>query len=89
MAVLASIVTVSTTATLLNVGGHTVKDIKSVVIRNDSGVDVFLGGSTVTTATGLRLPTASSLVLDLGPLDAIFGIVAAATQPIQVLACRS
>jgi hypothetical protein len=89
MAVFSSIVTVTTSPTLLNVGGYNVQDIKSVVIRNDSGVDVFLGGPTVTTGSGLRLPTASSLILDLGPLDAIYGIVAASTQPVQVLATRT
>lgn len=89
MAVASSIVTIGTTPTLIARGGSTTTDLKTVLLRNDSGVDIFLGGSNVTTANGLRLPTATAYTIDLGPQDDIYGCVAAATQSLQVLALRS
>lgn len=86
MPIIASIVTVGVAATLLSEGGS--GDLHTVVVRNDSGVTVYVGGSTVSTATGLALATASSLTLDLANADALYGVVAAATAPVQVLRTR-
>lgn len=87
MAVLASVITVGVTPTLLTLGGHTVKDLRTTIVRNDTAADLFVGGLGVTTATGLRVPAASSIALDLGPLDSLYGVVAVAA-PIQVLTTR-
>lgn len=89
MAVVTSVVTVSTSATLLGTGGHSVQDLKTIIVRNDSGSDLYVGGSDVTTANGMRVPTASSITIDLAPNDSLFGICSAATIPIQVLITRS
>ena len=86
MPITASIVAVATAPTLLSLSGS--GDLHTAVVRNDSGTTVFLGGSTVTVATGLALLTASSLTLDLANGDDLYGIVAALTQPVQVLKTR-
>lgn len=87
MPIVSSIVTVGVApATLLSAGGS--GELKTVVVRNDSGVTLFLGGSGATTATGLSLPTASSITLDLANGDDLYGVIAAATMPIQVLKTR-
>jgi len=88
MAVVAEIKTVGTTPTLLTLGGSSIQDLSVVYLRNDSPVDIFLGGSTVTTGTGFRLPAGTQFPLDLAHHDAVYGIVASGTQPLQVLRTR-
>lgn len=83
-----SVVAVTTAATLLTTGGNSNSDLKTVVLRNDSGADIFIGGPTVTTGNGLRIPTASTLSVDLGPVDDLYGI-AGATLNLQVLVTRA
>jgi hypothetical protein len=86
MPITSTVVTVGTSPTLLSDGGS--GDLHTVVVRNDSGVTLYIGGSTVAVASGLQVPTASTFTLDLANADALFGVVAAATQPIQVLRTR-
>jgi len=88
MAISANIVTVTAAPTIVTLGGSSVGDLRTVLIRNDSGIDIYIGGLTVTVATGLRLPTASTLVLDLGPGDSLYAIVASGTVPLQALTTR-
>lgn len=90
MAIVASVVTVLTTPTLLVSGGPGANDLRTVLLRNDGAADIFIGGSTVATTTGLKVPTGGgTATIDLGPQDDLYGIVAAATQPIQVLRTRA
>lgn len=89
MAIVSSVVTVSTSPTLLGTGGHSVQDLKTIIVRNDSGVDLYVGGADVSTANGMRIPTASSITIDLAPNDSLYGIFSAGTNPVQVLITRS
>lgn len=58
---------------------------QSAVIENPAGgVNVFIGGSGVTTATGFLLAGGQSLSLDLVN-DKVFGIVSAGTQTVYVI----
>lgn len=88
MAVVSEVKTVGTTPTLLTNGGSSIQDLSVVYLRNDSAVDIFIGGANVTTGTGFRMPAGTQFPLDLAHHDAVYGIVAAATQPIQVLRTR-
>lgn len=89
MAVSSSVVTVTTTAQIIADATYaSVNDTLPVTLRNDSGGTVYLGGSGVTTATGLALPTASVLSLDLGPSDVLYSI-AASSLALQVMKQRS
>jgi hypothetical protein len=83
-----SVIAVTTAATLLTTGGNSNNDLKTVICRNDSGSDIFIGGPTVTVGNGLRIPTASSVSIDLGPFDDLYGI-AGTTLNLQVLTTRA
>lgn len=89
MPIAASVVAVGTSATLLALGSSDTHDLSQVIVRNDSGTTIFLGGATVSTASGLALPTATAYTVDLSYNDSLYGIVAAATQPIQVFRTRT
>lgn len=90
MPISSTVVTVTTAATLLTTGGFGAGDVSWVVLRNDSGVDIFIGPSNVTVATGLKVPTATTTVpLALVQGDALYAIVAAATQPLTILKTRA
>ena len=82
MAVLAQVVTVGTTATLI-VG--VTQSPKTVVISGHGANDVYIGGPTVTTATGINLKNAEQWSLRLGQDDALYAIVPTNTHDIQVL----
>jgi hypothetical protein len=86
MPIAASVIAVQTTATLLSTGGA--GDLHTVVVRNDSGTSIFLGGSGVTAATGMALPTASTFTMDLANGDDLYGITAAVPLNAQVLKTR-
>lgn len=59
----------------------------TVVVQNVSGGDVFLGGSDVTTANGIRVAAGASFSLDLTFGDGLFAIQAdtLATKEVRVL----
>jgi hypothetical protein len=82
-----SVVAVTTAPTFLVSGGTSTHDLKTVILRNDSGADIFVGGPTVSVANGLRIPTASSISIDLGPFDDMWA-VAGSTLNLQVLITR-
>jgi hypothetical protein len=86
MSVSAARVSVTTTATSLAAGDSA--DGLSVAVHNPGSVAVYVGGSTVTTATGFELGPQQTLSIDLdpprGPVagewgagEALYGIVAA------------
>ena len=56
----------------------------SLCIQNSSGVPVYIGGSTVTTSTGILLNVADSFCDDVG-LTAYYCIVASGTATVRVL----
>lgn len=90
MPILSPVVTVNAVAGTLLASGGSAADLRIVCVRNDSGVDVFLGGSGVTIAAGLKLPTATTFgPIELNTGDDLYGVVAAATQPVTVFKTRS
>lgn len=60
---------------------------QSVVVKLPSAAtaSVFLGGTGVTTTTGFELTAGSSISMDLGQGEQLFGIVATGTQTVHVL----
>lgn len=81
------VVTVSTTPTLLATGASVGAQVSEVHLQNLSGVDIYVGGPDVATTTGLKVVSSDSI---FGPIAIkagadLYGIVAAATQPIRVL----
>lgn len=60
----------------------------SVLIRNPSAVSVYIGGSDVTTSTGFEVAAGDAISYILDPLDSIYGVVAASTQTMHILAAR-
>jgi hypothetical protein len=61
---------------------------RSICVQNDQAVDVFVGGPTVSTANGHRLPSASTSAPSNFCFDAQTGwcIVASSTSPVRVTA---
>jgi hypothetical protein len=85
-AIVATRVTVATTATLLYTaatGGS------NVLIRNPAGgASVYLGAAAVTTATGFELVAGDAVTLPLGPSDPVYGIVTTGTVIVHVMESR-
>lgn len=81
-------VTVSTAATLLYTAPNTVRGA-TVLVRNPSGVSVYVGPATVTTANGFEIAAGDALSLSLQANETLFGIVAAATQVVHVVDGRN
>lgn len=81
------VVTTGPTPVVTNVR-VSLNDLRPTVLRNDSGVSIFLGGSTVAVATGLTLPTGSVYALDLGPADDLYAIVNTGTAVLQLFQQR-
>lgn len=80
----ASQVTVATTVTELIRGSGTAGS--DVVVRNTSGgASVFVGGPTVTTATGFEIPAGASVGLTLDAGEALYAIVTTGTVRCDVL----
>ena len=76
-------VTVTTTATLLVTGDS---DGCRVLLHNPNATAVILGGSDVTSSTGLALDSAAGPTeLTIPPFGELYGIVATGTVVIQVL----
>ena len=76
-----SAVTVNTTATLLIAA-----DNKDRVCYLHSGTgSVYVGGSDVTTSTGLHLPNGTTMELTVPFNETIYGIVTTGTQTMRVL----
>lgn len=80
----ASQVTVATTATLLAAANPNRKFLS--LTNTDAAVQVFIGGATVTTATGHGIPPLTTLTFQ-GAITtaAVYGIVAASTEVVTVL----
>lgn len=60
-----------------------------VELKNDDNTDaVYIGGSAVTTTTGLRLAKEERVELPLGPLDRVYAISTKAGHSISYAAVR-
>lgn len=77
-------VSVANTATLI-LAANTNRN--RAVIQNNSGQDVFIGASGVTTANGVKVLPNGALAVETGA--AVYGIVAAATSDVRVFEERS
>lgn len=83
MAAVSSSVTVAATATSL---GAAQRDaVRTTISVPSGGVTVFVGGPGVTTVTGIGVPAGSARDFDARPGEALFAVVAAATQVVGVL----
>ena len=84
MAVSSAIVAVSTTPALLSAdsdGGGA-----SVLVQAPASATLFVGGSTVTPATGFAVAAGQALSVDLpGPNDQLFGVLASGSGVVSVL----
>jgi len=81
-------VTVTTAATLLYTAPNTVRGAL-VLIRNPSGVSVYVGPASVTTATGFEIAAGDALSVSMQANETLYGIVAAATQVVHVIDGRN
>lgn len=82
MAISQSRVSVGTAATLLVSSDRRVK----ARIQNPvGGTTIQVGGAGVTTANGMDLVAGAMIEMIVEPNDPLYGIIAAATQAIQVL----
>ena len=76
-----SAVTVGTTATLLIAA-----DNKDRVCYLHSGTgSVYVGGSDVTTSTGIHLPNGTTMQFNVPFNETIYGVVSTGTQTMRVL----
>lgn len=79
---------VATTATALNAAESLGSDRVSLALYNDGSVTVYLGGSTVTTSTGVPLVAGGSATFEqVDVAERLFGIVASGTCSVRV--CRA
>ena len=76
-------VTVATTATVVVSADNKNRD---VYIHNSGGSKIYLGGSDVTTTNGYHLANTESAAFFLPLGETIYGVVAAGTNVVNVLA---
>lgn len=74
-----------TALTIQDTGSGPGKLGESVVVQNGTSVTVYLGGSTVTTASGFALAAGSTLAVDLADGETIYGVVEATTSSVVCL----
>lgn len=76
-------VTVETTATQLT---QAADGVRTILVRNQATVSVFLGDSTVTTGDGFELEPDEAASVDIPTRETnLFGIVATGTARVDVL----
>lgn len=74
-------VTVTTTATLLIAADN---QARTCYLHSGSG-SVYVGGSDVTSSTGLHLENGTTIELFVPSKETVYGITSAATQTMRVL----
>ena len=81
-----AVVSCGTTATKIEL--NNVQTARSICVQNDQAVDVFIGGSSVTTSTGWRLPSASTSAPQsfCADVQTLWCVVASSTSPLRVIA---
>ena len=72
MAITSGNITVGTVASLID--GTSVSNFRLLVHNNDNTDAVYLGGSDVTTSTGLKLDKGIILQLEMNPLDSVYAV---------------
>lgn len=82
-AVVINRVTVATTATLIYTAP--LAGNSRVLVRNPSAVSVYVGPAGVLTTTGFEIAAGDSLGINLSYGDALYGVVAAATQVVYTI----
>lgn len=89
MTVVATSVTVTTTATQLtgaDAGGSHDPHGQSLMLQAPAGgATIYLGGEGVTTATGFPVAAGEPFTADLRPGDVLYGVVASGSQAVNVL----
>jgi hypothetical protein len=74
---------IGTAVTLID--GLEVNPFRLHLHNNDNTADVFLGGSAVTTTTGLKLMKEDSIELIINPLEALYAVSSKAGHVISWL----
>jgi hypothetical protein len=86
MATKATAVTVTTTATQLDSTGDGYRSSPALCFYNNGSVTVYVGGASVTSASGAPVPAGSwSPGFVLGENEALYGITASSTAECRVL----
>lgn len=85
MTVEAAAVSVATTATALHSTESADSDPISLVIYNNGASTIYVGGSGVTTSTGIPVAAGACLVGELAAGERVYGIVASGTVEARVL----
>lgn len=88
MSTLESIAAVSCATTPTKIALPTTSPARSICVQNQAAVDVYVGGSTVTTSNGFLLPAGSTTAPTSFCFDGQTGwcVVSASTSPVRVLA---
>lgn len=81
--VLATAVSVTTSATLLPASA--LANRKKIEIQNNGDKSIFVGGSGVTTASGVEVAKGATYSQELGPSALIYAIVASGTCDVRVM----
>jgi hypothetical protein len=86
MAITHGVVSVGATATLLS-AAEAGRDGQTVLVQNPTGgVNVFIGGTGVTSASyGYLLVGGSAFAIDLQAGEGLYGVVASGTQSVSVI----
>jgi hypothetical protein len=86
MAITHGVVSVGATATLLS-AAEAGRDGQTVLVQNPAGgVNVFIGGTGVTSASyGYLLVGGSAFAIDLQAGEGLYGVVASGTQSVSVI----
>lgn len=82
MAVVAAQVAVSTTRAKLTTASN---GASGILVQAPAGATLFVGGDSVTSATGFPIPGGQTLSLDFGTTDELYGILAAGSGTASVL----
>lgn len=83
-AVLTTPITITSTATALP--SSPLANRRAIMVYNNSSTTIYIGNNTVTTATGMPVPTSSySPILDMGQYMTLYGIIATGTANVRVL----
>jgi hypothetical protein len=84
MATKAARVTVTTSATRLDVPDTDSREGSTLVVRC-SAAALFVGGADVTAATGYEIPAGDAVALDLSGNDVLYAVVATGSAVTHVL----
>ena len=79
---ISSVITVTTSPTLLVAA--TAAATRTIYLQNDAA-DIYIGGSTVTTTTGLTAAKDTQFVLMLPPQCAVYGLAGTGTHTVRVM----